>query len=454
MNILENDIIGAATLISLFLLIIAEAEIWTRTRHPSPEAARKLVHVLGGLGCLLFPFFISSPIVVAGIAFLFAALFVTGEKSGLLLSLSGVERQSRGSEYFPIAVSGLFYISQGRPWLYFSSILILTLADSAAALIGSRYGKIRFQVGQEDTKSLEGSFFFWAITFLVLQTMLILMTDLPVYSCILAAYLVAFLLTCIEAVSIKGTDNLFVPVLTSYILLKITTKPTAEIAFQCLSMTTIFILLALISRGLKIFNIRDTILFTAFSYAAWSLGSVDWGVPIFASFGLYCLVRIFSTIKVDREIETSAILRLIIIPFTILIIANGVDRYEELYAPYLLTVLLSCCFGIWTHLIWSPQIRQQRNIAGVLAALVASFTVIGISSLFQLEKGIPLASLGLLVVFAVIFMYIYDCFLADKLDNRELLVMSAPFWKLSLVAAILFYTAQSGLNLKFWHPDF
>ena len=452
MNILDNDILGAAILIGMFLLIIGAAEIWTRTRHPSPESARKLVHVLGGLGCLLFPFFISSPMVVAGMAFLFAALFVTGERSRLLLCLSGVERKSRGSEYFPIAVSGLFYISQGRPWLYFSSILILALSDSAAALIGSRYGRIRFNVGREDTKSLEGSFFFWAITFLVLQTLLILMTDLPVYSCILTAYLVSFLLTCIEAISIKGTDNLFVPILTCYALLKITTKPTLEIAFQCMSMTTIFILLSLISRGLKIFSIRDTILFTAFSYAAWSLGSIDWGVPIFAAFGLYCLIRVVSNIKVDRQIETSAIIRLIIIPFSILIIANATDRYEEFYAPYLLTVLLAGCFGIWSHLVWSSRLQRVRNFAAVMVALVTSFTVIGVSSLFQQE--IPLNSLALLVVCTAIFMFFYDCCLTGKLDNQELLVMSAPFWKLSLVAAIIFYAAQSGMDLNYWHPDF
>lgn len=452
MNLLGNDILGAAILLGLFGAILVGAEIWTREGNPSPEAARKLVHILGGLGCLLFPFLITSPLVVAGMAFLFAGLFWIGEKGRLLKCLSGVERKSKGSEYFPISVSGLFYISQDRPWLYFSSILILALADSAAALIGSRYGKIRFRVGREDTKSLEGSFFFFIITFLVLLALLLLMANLPFSSCILSAYLVAFLLTCIEAISIKGTDNLFVPILTCYILLKITTKPTSEIAFQCLSMTAIFVVLSLVSRGLKIFNTRDTILLTAFSYAAWSLGSIDWGIPIFSAFGLYCLVRMTSTIKMDRQIETSAILRLIIIPFSILIIANATGRYEELYAPYLLTVLLAGCFGIWAHLIWSDRIRPSRNLAAVSVALVTSVAVIGISSLFQ--PGIPFDSVAVLVPCTVLFLYLYDCCLAGELENQELLVMSAPFWKLSLLATLLFYALQAGIGLANWHPDF
>ncbi|MEN8142128.1 MAG: hypothetical protein ABFQ82_00855, partial [Thermodesulfobacteriota bacterium] len=446
------DILGAVILTALFLSIVAVTETWTRIKRPSPEVPRKVVHILGGLGCLLFPFFISSPLVVAGMAFLFAGFFVAGEKSRLLHCLSDVDRKSKGSEYFPIAVSGLFYISQGRPWLYFSSILILALADAVAAIIGSKFGKIRFQVGKEDSKSLEGSFFFWAITFIVLQTLLVLMTDLPLLSCILTAYLVSLLLTGIEAISIKGTDNLFVPILTCYVLLKITTKPTSEIAFQSLSLTTIFILLALVSGGLKIFSIRDTILFTAFSYAAWSLGSIDWGTPIFAAFALYCLVRALSGIDVDREIETRALLRLIIVPFMILILANATDLYEELYGSFLLTVVMAGSFGIWAHLIWSSKIQQFRTVAAILVATITSFTVVGVTAIF-LEQ-IPFPSLIVLVFITALSMYVYDCCLADKISNKELLVMSAPFWKLSMTAAVIFYLVQGGTGIENWHPDF
>ena len=58
-------------------------------------------------------------------------------------------RKSRGAEYYPLSVFLVFVMTPGRPWLYLAAVLVLAVGDAFAALIGSRYGVIRYEVEDE-----------------------------------------------------------------------------------------------------------------------------------------------------------------------------------------------------------------------------------------------------------------------------------------------------------------
>ena len=132
-----------------------------------------------------------------------AAVFALAARTDLLPSLHDVERKSRGVEYYPLAVALTFFLTQGRPWLYLAALLVLAIGDASAALVGSRYGRIRYEVEQSE-KSLEGSAVFLLVAFLAIHLPMLLMTDLPRPICVLAALLVAILVTGFEAISLEG----------------------------------------------------------------------------------------------------------------------------------------------------------------------------------------------------------------------------------------------------------
>ena len=58
-------------------------------------------------------------------------------RGGIGTVLSGVGRDSLGEIYFPIAVTSLFILGRADWLLYVVPILMLTLADAVAALVGS-----------------------------------------------------------------------------------------------------------------------------------------------------------------------------------------------------------------------------------------------------------------------------------------------------------------------------
>lgn len=346
--IYPGDLRGAAILAAVFLSLLVIAELWRRLGNPKPEHTRKLVHLGGGIACLFFPFLVRSPWVVMALALPLTGLFVAGAKLGFLKSLHGVQRRSRGAEYYPLAVLLVFVITQGRPWLYLAAVLVLAVADAFAALIGSRYGVIRYEV-ENETKSLEGSLVFLVIAFLAIHLPVLLLTDLPRPVCVLAALLVAALVTGFEAISLEGADNLFVPLAVVVILGKITAKPLSEVVFQNLSLLVICLAVALAVWCIHSLNVGGAITFILFAYGAWSLGSWLWALPAFLGFAGYLVAwRRFAPPGHAAGVKVRTISRALLPPFAMLALANGLHRPADFYGPYLAAIAAVFAFSLDT----------------------------------------------------------------------------------------------------------
>lgn len=334
----SQDIRGAVIVILAFCSLITFAELWRRFGKPKPEWTRKFVHLGGGIVCIFFPVLLKSWLTVLMIALGMSTIFVFASKIGAMRSIHGVRRPSRGSEYYPVAIFLVYVMSHDQYWLYVSSILVLAVADTCAALIGSRYGVVLYEV-EKERKSLEGSFVFLVVTFLVIHLPLLLMTDLARAACVMAAFLVAILVTGFEAISIRGADNLIVPVAVCGILSRITTKPLSEITFRLISLVTLTVVLLIVSRKSRIFNIGGTIVFILFSYGAWSLGSIDWALPVFIGYLLYIVAAAITPAGIpgDRVVKVRVMVRAVLIPFLFLLGGN-ITRNYVYFAPY-----LTCC---------------------------------------------------------------------------------------------------------------
>lgn len=181
----------------------------------SPEVQRKLVHIGTGLYALTLPWLFTDqwPVyMLVGLTLLVMGVLrmPAFAKGGIGETLHGVERQSYGDLLLALAVGTVFLLADGRAILYVLPIATLTLADAAAALTGSRYGRKFFQI-EDGQKSIEGSVTFFAITFMISMVCLLLLSDVSRPNVILLSVMVAAFGTLVEADSWRGFDNFFLP---------------------------------------------------------------------------------------------------------------------------------------------------------------------------------------------------------------------------------------------------
>ncbi|MFH0952925.1 MAG: hypothetical protein V1873_01200 [Verrucomicrobiota bacterium] len=395
----QKDLVGAAIFSAAFVLVLVAAELWRRSGKARPEWSRKLVHLVGGLLSLVLPLLVASPWVVLALCATMFAVLLVGRRTGSLQSLHGVARPTRGVEYYPLAVFLVFFLSEGRYWLYVSSLLVLAVADAFAALVGSRYGSIRYQV-ETEYKTLEGSVFFLISAFLAMHLPMLLLTDLPRATCVLAALLVAAIVTGFEAISLHGADNLFVPIGVCVILSKITSKPVSEIVYQIVSLALISTGVGVVVHRVRSFNVGGTILFLLFVYGAWSLGSELWALPVLAAFAAY-MVAWFAW-PVDSAKDLAVRVRLmfhaIVVPTLILVVGNTVQAGSTMYAPFLVAMATVLSFILLNH-------RLMAGLGGgVSRAGFAAKTALVSSAVVLVPPWCILANIhaGILLVYAAV----------------------------------------------------
>ena len=204
-------------LLTGFTGMLAICEAVYRRWSIDPEYTRKGAHVLGTLSSLLLLLLDSHWYVLFLGSILFIILYF-GKKTGFLRSINEVKRETYGSILLPAAIYLAFLFSEktGITLCFLMSILILGVSDTLAALAG--------MAGKKDQngsltgrlfihKSIIGSIVFFIssfiISFIVFTFFSYSVKEIFVWALILAA-----VTTVVELISIKGTDNFTIPVVT------------------------------------------------------------------------------------------------------------------------------------------------------------------------------------------------------------------------------------------------
>ena len=377
-----------------FLAILVLAEVSRKSWHLSTESSRKIVHVGGGLLTLPLPWLVTSPHVVLGLAVASSILLFAGRKLKTLKSVHAVHRRTGGSEYFPLAVALLFVLSLDREWLYLASMLVLAVADAGAALIGSRHGRLRYWVEQED-KSVEGSLVFLLLAWPVIFLPSFLLTELPLSILLPGTLIVALLVTGFEAISTGGTDNLFVPIGVCVILPKITAQPAEEIHYQLLGLLAMFPLGGWLAWRTRTFHAGGAIAILMFCYGAWTLASERWAVAPLAGFVTYALGRRILPARPEREapVRVVIVFRTVVTALLLLVIANLHHLHEPLGEAYAMAVAAGIVHSLWNH--WQIRNEGKRGREILYCALTICSLWI---SLAVLDAAKPLAFLLLLLL--------------------------------------------------------
>jgi len=201
--------------VAVLLGLMAIVRKLAKTIGLSAEVQRKLVHIGTGLYALILPWIFPDrwPVYMLIAITLVVMLLLRlprFSQAGLGATLHGVDRKSYGDILLALSIGVSFFLAQGDALLYVLPIAVLTLADAAAALVGTAYGTKLFQV-EESHKSVEGSVVFFIVTLLIAVISLMLLGDLPVLNILALSLMVAAFGTLVEAQSWRGFDNLFLP---------------------------------------------------------------------------------------------------------------------------------------------------------------------------------------------------------------------------------------------------
>lgn len=226
----------ALAAIAALLGVMAGVRRMARSRGWAPEVQRKIVHVATGLFAMSLPWLFPEErtvwILLALTFVVMGVLRLPGlRRGGLGETLHSVERRSYGDFLLAVSVGVLFLLHNGNAVLYLLPLAIVTMADAAAALAGSLYGR-RFFAVEEGRKSVEGSVVFFLVCWLLVMVCLLLLTETGRVNVVVLGLMVAAFATLVEADSWRGFDNLFLPLGTFFFLAANLESGLADLAAQ------------------------------------------------------------------------------------------------------------------------------------------------------------------------------------------------------------------------------
>lgn len=184
-------------------LLIFEAI--SRQYKISPEISRKSVHVLTAAVVAYMPFFLSLN-EIAVISALFLLFFVATRKYSIWKALFEIKRKSYGEIMFAVGVILAALIADDSG-IFACAVLVMGLADPAAAVIGEHYKKAHKFF---NSKTIEGTAGFFLITVFLLGAF-----GVPALQ---TALLYGAIVTLAELVSMDGLDNIAVPLAVTLLL--------------------------------------------------------------------------------------------------------------------------------------------------------------------------------------------------------------------------------------------
>jgi phytol kinase len=337
-----NPWLGMALMLAALVAWMAALRLFQRLADPHPEVVRKLMHVGMGLTVLAFPWLFKDawhvPTVIAlSLVVLAAVRTVSGLRGSLGGVLGGVARKSLGEFYFGISVAALFVLSRGRPYadiLYCVPVLVLTLADAVAALIGVAYGHLQY-TAVDGKKSVEGSTAFFLAAFFSVHIPLLLATDVGRAETLLIALVVGLLIMLFEAISWRGLDNLFIP-LVCFAVLQTYLGPPALDTWALVTRVAVLLallLFVLLWRSRSTLDASGLLAGAVVGYLAWALGDWRWLVFPLVLFLSYTLLSPRTVLNSRRIHNVHGVMSVCGAGLVWLFLARTLSRPELLY-PY------------------------------------------------------------------------------------------------------------------------
>lgn len=201
-------------------LVIVGAKIFEKK---GKEASRKFIHIMLGNWWFIAMFFFTNVCFAIFVPLTFVIINYLSYKYNIIKVMERDEQDGLGTVYYAVTLLILAIVSFGifkNPILGLVPNLIMAYGDGLAAIIGKNAKSKRYKLG-DSKKSFAGSLTFFVIATILIGGYLMYMKQEIFWQSAhwpLVSIMSAFLITAIEAISSKGTDNITVPI-SSIILL-------------------------------------------------------------------------------------------------------------------------------------------------------------------------------------------------------------------------------------------
>ncbi len=210
-----NNIFGVIVTIIFMGIIFISASLFEKA---GKEASRKYIHIMLSNWWIIAMVFFDNMYIVAFIPALFVVINYASYKMNIIKVMERDEgeenKDSLGTVYYALTLLILALVTFGplnNPVIGLCGVAVMGYGDGLAAVIGQSIKSKEYRI-KDNKKTIAGSITMFCITLMIIAGFLKYSNASYVA---IKSILVAVIVTFIEAVSIKGTDNLTVPLTTS-----------------------------------------------------------------------------------------------------------------------------------------------------------------------------------------------------------------------------------------------
>lgn len=205
-----NNLVGIIVSAIYIVAVVVTSKFMSKFGE---EASRKFIHVLLSNVWIIYMLFIDSLVPACILPIAFVIINTLSYKFKLIKSMEREENDGFGTIYYAVSmlvVSIIAYVA-GDPRIGATGILIMGYGDGFAAIIGKKIKSKKYKI-EKTTKSIAGSLTMFIISLFI---SFIVLKMIGVKYLIFDSFGIAVVATILEAISIKGFDNITVPVITT-----------------------------------------------------------------------------------------------------------------------------------------------------------------------------------------------------------------------------------------------
>lgn len=197
-------------------LIIALAKLFEKI---GKEASRKFIHIMLGNWWFIAMYFFTNVWFAMFVPITFIIINYVSYKRNIISVMEREKQDGLGTVYYAISLLILVIVSWGiykNPLLGLVPNLIMAYGDGFAAVLGQAIKSKQYKI-IDTKKSLVGSITMFLISAIFIITYCIFVGKSIEY--ILLSIVIALIVTLVEGISIRGIDNITVPIITLVLLI-------------------------------------------------------------------------------------------------------------------------------------------------------------------------------------------------------------------------------------------
>lgn len=201
-------------------IIIAGAKLFEKRGE---EASRKFIHIMLGNWWFIAMYFFTNVWFAIFVPITFVIINYVSYKQDLIKVMERKNQDGLGTVYYAVSLFILAIVSFGiyqKPILGLIPNVIMAYGDGFAAVVGKCIKSKTYKVG-ETKKSIAGSITMFMISLIFITIFLKTQYTFELWQTVLIGIVMSGIVTIIEAISVKGIDNISVPVSMLVMLLMI-----------------------------------------------------------------------------------------------------------------------------------------------------------------------------------------------------------------------------------------